>query len=195
MYGKTKAGLGLPVLVDSSGALISGGSGKYAEATKAGRIFVVANQGAVTTTAALAVTYTGLAVCNPAGSGKNFCMLGFGFAQTVAVPTAASTIGIMTGGGVGAATKVIVARNRLSGGPASVANVDDAVVFTEAPVLEQVFAIVAPGALTVAVTPPITWIDLDGSLIVTPGYHCSAYNLAANATCLIFSFMWEEYTP
>jgi len=195
MYGKTKAGSGLPVLVEDTGALILSRGGKYREATEDGRVFAVANQAAVTTTAGLAATYTGLALCNPVGSGKNFALLGFGYVNTKAVPTVATVVGIMTGGGVGAATSVIAGRNRLSGGPSSVAYVDSAVVFTEAPVLEQVFSTFQFSASNEAIGPSVNWIDLEGSVIVTPGYHVSAYNQEINATTFIYSFLWEEYTP
>jgi hypothetical protein len=195
MYGKTKSGVPLPVRVEeTTGILETAGGGKYRTATAAGRVYAAANQAVITTTIGMAATYTGLSVCNPAGSGKNFALLWFGCAAIIAVPTAALTIGLMTGGGVGAATKVIVARNRLSGGPASVMNVDDAVVFTEAPVLEQVFCTYHTGAVTTGLAPGFQ-IDLDASLIVTPGYHVSVYGSVVNAATMMYSFMWEEYTP
>ena len=195
MYGKTEAGVGLPVLVDSSGALIVSETGKYREATKAGRVFVVSNQAPVNVIAGMHATYTGLAVCNPAGSGKNIAMLGFGYAQTIAVPTTACAIGLMTGTGTGDAAKAIVARNRLSGGVASVANCDDDCAFDATPVLEQVFSFFNTGAVTNPAGAPVNWVDLDGSLILTPGYYAAAYCQAVNDATFIFSFMWEEYTP
>lgn len=184
-----------PLRSGVSGALVTQATGKYREATQAGRIFVVANQGVVNSTAGFTSTYTGLCVYNPVGSGKNFAMLGFGYTAAIAVPTTAAVVGIMTGGNAEAAIEVIVPRNRLSGGPASAALVDDAVVFTADPVLEQVFCTFNKGALTAGVHHGSNWIDLDGSLIVTPGYHCSAYVSAVNAGTWMFSFMWEEYTP
>ncbi len=191
MYGKTKAGVGLPVLVDSSGRLDTARGGKYAAAAAAGRIFAVANQAVVASTAGLALTYTGLALVNPAGSGKNLILLEAGCVNEIALPTAAAIFGIMTGGGVGAATAVIAARNRLAGGPASKAYADNAVVFTEAPVLEQVFGTFHTGAVTTATRSGIYAI-LDGSLVVTPGYHASIYLSAVNAATWMCSFLWEE---
>ena len=139
MYGKDSDGTGRPVLVEDTGAMIMSQGGKYRAATEAGRVFSVANQAVVNITAGMAATYTGLALVNPTGSGKNFAILGLGIAALIAVPTANCMMGVMTGGGVGAATSIITAKNRLSGGAASVAYVDDAVVFTEAPVLDQLF--------------------------------------------------------
>jgi hypothetical protein len=191
MYGKTEAGVGLPVLVDSSGKLITAKGGKYAEATLAGRMFAVANQAVVNVTVGMALTYTGLALCNPAGSGKNLVILGFGCAAIIAVPTAACTIGIMTGGGIGAATAVIAARNRLSNGPASVAYADSAVVFTEAPVLEELICTYHTGAVTTGLNPGVH-VDLEGSIAVAPGYHVSPFASAINNATFMFSWLWEE---
>jgi len=192
MYGKTKAGVGLPVLVDSSGKVITAKGGKYTEATLAGRMFAVANQAVVTNTAGLAATYTGLALCNPVGSGKNFIIHEIACVNEIALPTAVCVFGVMTGAGIAAATAVIIPRNRLSGGPASVAYVDSAVVFTEAPVLEQVFGLFQTGAVTTGISNPPFVANLDGSLIITPGYHVSPYLSAINAGTFQMSILWEE---
>ena len=194
MYGKTAAGVGKPVLVDSNGELIVSQGGKYRVATEAGRVYSVANQAVVNITAGLAATYTGLALCNPVGSGKNFAILGIGIAAVIAVPTANCVFGIMSGGGVSAATAVIVPKNRLLGGAASVAHVDSAVVFTEAPVLDQLFGAWHTGAVTTGLTPGFS-VDLEGSIIVPPGYHVSPYASAINNATFMFSWLWEEYTP
>jgi hypothetical protein len=194
MYGKDSDGTGRPVLVEDTGAMIVSQGGKYRAATEDGRVYAVANQAVVNITAGLAATYTGLALCNPVGSGKNFAILGIGISAEIAVPTANCVMGIMTGGGVGAATEIIIPRNRLSGGPASVAYVDSAVVFTEAPVLEQLFGAFHTGAVTTGLVDGM-YFDLDGSIIVTPGYHVSPYASAVNDATFQFSWLWEEYTP
>jgi len=194
MYGKTAAGVGKPVLVDSNGELVISQGGKYRVATEEGRVFSVANQAVVNVTAGLAATYTGLALCNPVGSGKNFAILGIGIAALIAVPTANCMMGIMSGGGVSAATKIIVPKNRLLGGAASVASVDSAVVFTEAPVLDQVFGSFHTGAVTTGLQDGMCF-DLEGSIIVPPGYHVSPYASAINDATFMFSWLWEEYTP
>jgi len=194
MYAKDKDGTVRSALVESTGAPIASQSGKYRAATEAGRVFAVANQAVVNITAGLAATYTGLALCNPVGSGKNFAILGLGVIAEIEVPTALCVMGIMTGGGIGAATSVITGRNRLSGGPASVAYVDSAVVFTEAPVLEQVFKTFHTGTVVEGEQDGF-YVDLDGSIIITPGFHVSPYASAINDATFQFSWLWEEYTP
>ena len=194
MYAKTSAGVGKAPLIETTGAMIISQGGKYRAATEAGRVFSVANQAVVNVTAGMAATYTGLALCNPAGSGKNFAILGIGIAALIAVPTANCMMGIMTGGGVGAATAIITPKNRLLGGVASVANVDSAVVFTEAPVLDQLFGSFHTGAVTTGLVDGM-YVDLEGSIIVPPGYHVSPYASAINDATFMFSWLWEEYTP
>lgn len=185
-----------PLRTDVGGALVTQATGKYREATEAGRIFAVANQAAVTTVDDFTLIYTGLTIYNPVGSGKNLSMLGFGFAVSVILDTAITHVGLMTGTGAAAAAKAIVARNRLSGGPASVANCDDGHTFTVAPVLEQVFQTFDMSAnFDTFYSPTVNWVDLDGSMIITPGYHVSVYHEKGNTSGFIHSFLWEEYTP
>ena len=59
MYGKDRSGVGRQILTDDNGVLLRP-AGKYADAALNGRLFGVANQAAVATTAALATTWTGL---------------------------------------------------------------------------------------------------------------------------------------
>jgi len=196
MYGKVGVqslsdGSGGAVRIDERGNVSTAKGGKYTEATLAGRMYAVANQAVVTNTAGLAATYTGLSLCNPVGSGKNLIIHQMGMINVIALPTAACVFGVMTGSGIGAATSVLTARNRLSGGPSSSAYVDSAVVFTVAPVLEQVFHTFHTGAVTTAVGSGY-YADIDGSLVVTPGYHATPYASAVNASTFIFSILWEE---
>jgi hypothetical protein len=196
MYGKVgiqslSDGSSGPVRIDTRGNISTSGGGNLREATAAGRIFAVANQAVVTNTAGLAATYTGLALVNPVGSGKNLVILEVGCINEIALPTAACVFGLMTGAGISAATAVIIPRNRLTGGPASKAYVDSAVIFTEAPVLEQVFGTFHTGAVTTAIGSGF-YVKLDGSLIITPGYHVCPYLSAINAATFQMSFLWEE---
>lgn len=174
------------------GALVvSQGTGKYTEVARAGRLFVAANQAAVAVTAAMATSYTGLVLGNPTTSNTDIILHRFGYSLTVALPTAATVIGLMTGTGASVAGS-ITPRNRLVGGVAAVGQVDDACTLPGTPVLEQVFSQVGTLATTGTQVGPNTEIDLDGSLILPPGAFVAAYSFAANTACAIFSFMWEE---
>jgi len=70
MYGKTETGVGLPVLVDSSGAIIESGGGGYRQNTLNGDEYFAfcQSQNVALYTAAAAI---GLIIYNPAGSGVN----------------------------------------------------------------------------------------------------------------------------
>ena len=94
MYGKDSDGIGRPVLVDSSGKLIT--TSNLADAAVKGRLFSVANQAKVAVTAALATTWTGLGVGNPATSGKNYIFHEFGWSSDVVNP-AEGVVGLMIG--------------------------------------------------------------------------------------------------
>ena len=171
--------------------VVAQSAGKYTESVREGRVFVAANQAAVALTAAMATTYTGLVLANPSTSDVDLVMLRFGFSFTVAVPTA-TVIGIMTGAGTSGIASAITPRNRLMGGRAAQGIVDDGATLPGTPVLEQVFAQGHTVATTAQAVGNVTDIDLDGSLIVTPGNFVAVYSFAACTASFIGSFMWEE---
>ncbi len=180
----------VPIEVDDYKNLyVTGGGGKYREATLAGRVFVVANQTAVALTAALATAYTGLVVGNAAGTGKNLVLLGCGYATTVATPTA-TALGLMTGT-MTAVASALTPRNRKIGGAASIAWAEDSCTIGT-PVLEQPLATAWTEATTAGTLSQPNWIDLDGSLVVTPGSFVAFYSAAANTAAFLLAFLWEE---
>ena len=125
MYGKTKAGVGLPVLVDSSGRLLSDGEGAFAQAVRDGDCFYGANQTGCVWTVELATTYTGLCVSNPLNSGKIASILAAGYSEIVA-PTGINDAWLA--GGYHASTDVVAgvagtARNLRLGGAAGACKV------------------------------------------------------------------------
>ena len=164
--------------------------GRFYEATYRRSMFVIANQAAVATSAALTTTWTGLLVGNPTTSTVNLVMLGFGYANT-AVPSAATTLGIMTGTGA-SVTASLTPRNRYVGGAAANALSNAGQTLPGTPVLEQVFASVGTLAVTGYTILGSNWIWLDGSLVLPPGTFVATYSTAANTAAWIFSFLWEE---
>ncbi len=116
MYGKTEAGVGLPVLVDSSGKLIT--VDDFAQAALEGNCFYGTNQTGCVWTVELATTYTGLCVSNPIGSGKILKIHFAGYSEIVA-PTGINDAWLA--GGYHASTDVVAgvagtARNLRLGG-------------------------------------------------------------------------------
>lgn len=162
--------------------------GRKYEHTFQGRRFGASNQAAVATTAAMATTYTGLAIANPAGSGFNLVMERFSYANTVAVPTA-TAIGLMTGSGAAAGSLTI--RNRKTGSTVGSIATASAGATIATPVLEEVFT--THGTLATTGQGGGPWvIDLEGGLIIPPGYYVAVYSFAATTAAFIFSLQWEE---
>ena len=169
---------------------------KYEADVLLGRVFSASNQAAVAITAALATTYTGLCLYNPATSGKNAILLGFGYSSTIAVPTATS-IGIMSAAVVTTATMtaaaVITAKNRLIGSTvASSMLIDDDCTLNGTPTLDFSFSTAFAEAVTAGTIGPNTWIDLNGNTVLKPGSYVAAYSATANSAAFRFSFLWKE---
>lgn len=170
------------------GALTSNLHGFYAEQVARGNVWGVSNQAAVTTTAALATTFTGLAVANPATSGKNLVMLRYSVAQFAV--GAAAAIGIMTF--AGAAAGALSVRNRLTQVVGSSVTTASAGATIATPVLEAAYGNVGSLATTgYGLTPGIV-VQLDGEIIIAPGFGIASFTSIATTTALLFGFVWEE---
>ena len=94
------SGAGAPVpnvRVDHFGAqVVTDAGGRYQEACSNGELFCGANQSAVALTAALATTFTGLSLANPAGSGVRMEIVTVGISAN-AVASAATSFGLIGG--------------------------------------------------------------------------------------------------
>jgi len=182
-----------PAVSDRDGAVLVGQGGKYSQATLAGRVFGVANQAAVAVTAAFAATFTGLAVGNPATSGVNCSLLNMSFSNTV-VGVSVGSVGIMAGAsGIVPITAALTIQNQKLDGPQSkcTATGGQTINAAPAPTLIRVTGITGTGAVT-------TWrsgivsCDLDGAIIIPPGYFWATYCFMLATASLQFSFTWEE---
>lgn len=181
-----------PLRSTTDGALaVANAGGSLAEAALNGRLFQAANQAAVATTAGLTTTWTGLALCNPTGSGKVYIVHQFSYALTVVGPACAA-VGLMTTTDSGMATSITPQCCR-PGYVASTAIVDDGATIAT-PVLVRVFGTTSTGAITTMMLTPTTVIDLGGSIILPAGRSIATYTNAACTAALIFSFLWEEVT-
>lgn len=170
-------------------SIVSELHGRYYEQTYRGNMFSVATQGTgVTTTAALATTFTGLAVGNPLGSGVNLVLNKFTCAQFAV--GAAATIGIM--GGVGSITASLTPQSRFIGtGTVSKATATAGQTIST-PLLIATFGSVGSLATTGYGLGPNISVDLEGSIIVPPGSFIASYTAIVTTSALQFSFAWEE---
>jgi hypothetical protein len=188
MYGKTRAGLGLPALVDSDGVLLAP-SGKFADAALNGRLFRASNQAAVATTAALATTWTGLGIANPTGSTKLLVIHEFAWGLSVVGP-AAGALGLMTSTDSGFAS-AITPRCAYYGAGTSIAVVDDGATIAT-PVLERIVSTYGTGAITTWQGASDQVCKLEGGIVLPAGRSLLTYTFAATTAAFIFSFTWEE---
>ena len=172
--------------------IVSQLNGPYYERASRGGIFTVANQGAVTTTVALATTYTGLCISNDEGSNVNLVLLRAGFGLSVA-PAAIPNTGLM--GGLGAVTHTTpiaaasIRSTKISaGGPQSTTKVDGAATIPT-PTLLELFS----GANTSAAlpdSPHLAGVDLGGRYVLPPGTFAAIYTLAVSVGFAFFT--WSE---
>jgi len=162
--------------------------GKYFEQALNGNLISVANQAAVTTTAAMAGTWTGLGIANPSTSRYNLVLLGFGCSQFAV--GAAGSIGLIqcTNSGF---ESVVTTRNAMLGGRTSTAIADDGATIVGA-ILLRTFGSVGSLATTGYGLMPGVWANIDGSIIIPPGMAVASYTTIVTTSSLIFTFVWEE---
>lgn len=162
---------------------------RYYEQTYRGNVFSVNTQGtAVTTTAALATTFTGLAIGNPAGSGVNLVLLKFSATQFAV--GAAATIGLM--GGAGSITASLTPQSRIIGGGQVSKATATAGQTISTPLLITTFGSVGSLATTGYGLEPGIFVDLEGSIIIPPGSFVANYTSVVTTSALNFGFCWEE---
>ena len=194
MFTLRNVSTGSPIQAESDQyeQLISlGQGGALQTAAVDGRMFSVANQAAVATTAALATTWTGLGVANPAGSGKNLVVHEFGWALSVA-GAKAGAVGLMTAATTGFASQIVTIRNCLDGdSTASIAYTEDGCTIAT-PVLRRVYGDYGTVATTAVSTRGAHIVDLDGSLIIPPGRSVLTYTTLDTTAAFVFHFVWEE---
>jgi hypothetical protein len=182
------AGLPASPRMGGQGEVITGNlSGRFYESAKRGTLYSVTNQGAVSTTAGLATTFTGLAIANPSTSGKNLVIRRFQVAQ--AAVAVAGAVGIMVGSGAAAGSLTV--RTATVGGAPSVTTASAGATIAT-PVLERVYGSVGSLATTGYALMPGIVAEVDGDLIIPPGYYAASYTTAATTTALVFTFVWDE---
>ena len=162
---------------------------RYYEQTVRRNVFSVNTQGtAVTTTAALATTWTGLGIANPAGSGVNLVLLKFSATQFAA--GAAAAIGLM--GGTGVLTANLTPQSRLLGsGAVSLARASASDTIST-PLLITTFGSLGSLATTGYGLEPGIFVDVEGSIVIPPGSFVANYTSIVTTSALNFGFTWEE---
>lgn len=189
-YGKTRDNEGRAILVEESGQLA--GMPSRMDACLAGRLFTVANQTPTDVSATLVEAYTGLAVGNPAASGKYLVFHEFGYANTAEI--ADEGILALAVGTIGSLVAVNIPVNCLIGGPAnSVAVADETGPTLGTLSMNRIITGYDDGASALSLAGfPVQIYDFKGSLTLMPGYAIVTDMLSAPGAVMQFHFMWEE---
>lgn len=175
-----------------SDLIVSALHGTKYHSAKRGNLFTAANQTGATTSAALATTYTGLCLSNPAGTGKNLALRRIGFVLNVA-PAALTSFGLITGfaaGGVTVHTTALTpASSKIGSGLTAVAKADAACTLVGTPVWSEWLTVTPAATSVVGFT-----ADMEGDLIIPPGgYVAIGTSIAGPTNGLLASMEWEEY--
>lgn len=179
--------------VDANGYLLTAAgipSAPNYPAAKAATIFLGANQAGATTSVALATTYTGLCLSNPAGSGKNLSLIRAAGVLNVA-PAALTGIGLIVGyaaAGIVIHTTPVTPLNSNLGGAAPVGLVDAACTLVGTPAWGGWLG-------ETPTTTGVTTFDrtYDGAILIPPGgYVAIGTTIAGPAAALLASLTWQE---
>jgi hypothetical protein len=176
------------LMVDANGALIAGdGSGA---SPLAGNTFRGANQSGVTTTIALATTYVGIVLSNPAGSEKNL-LLGRVAAQLNVAPANLTAFGLFGGwdaAGITAHTTPLTPANSFLNEAAPVGKLDAAATLVGTPAWLDWLG-ETPGATSVVSVAR----DYAGSIVIPPGGYVGIGTLiASSASGFLGAMSWAE---
>lgn len=169
---------------------------RYYEQTYRGNMYGGAIAGQVTSVGLTAV-YTGLLLSNPIGSPVNLVLNKCGYAFIVAF-AAGSAVGLFTGfnGSTNVThTTPVQPRNQLFTGAAGGGRglLDSSATMPTAPTLNTLFGAGLTGAITTTPFGLAGLVELEGSLILSPGAYAGFYtSTASGAAGGSLSFSWEE---
>lgn len=170
---------------------------KYTQAY-GGALFSGANPSGVTTSAALATTYVGLCLSNPAASGKNLVVRRVAGAFIVA-PATITGFNLIVGysaAGIVTHTTALTPRSNLIGtGAAGVGLLDSACTLVGSGANAPLYAMVL-GETPTATTSLSFNVDLEGAFVLPPGaYAAIGTTIAGPASGFQGSIEWEEVAP
>ncbi len=190
MYGQDADGVGRPPLIDGDRRLVvASGGGRLSKAALDGRLFSVQNATVVTTTAALATTWTGLCVGNPTTSGKDYIFHEFGWSQQIVIP-AEGDVGLMVAT-VGDMAQAITPRAAKWGSATTSALTDNGATIGT-PIQIRMSGSAMEGAISTVPSLGPNIVNLKGAIVIPPGYALLTYTFAIEAAALKFHFVWEE---
>lgn len=190
MYGETEGGVGRrPLINDDRMLVVASGGGEYEKAALDGTLFYVASQTNVTTTAALATTWTGLGVGNPATSGKDYVFYEFSWGQEIVMNTE-GVVGLMIAT-VGDMAQAVTPRAAKWGSATTNALTDDGATIGT-PIFVKPCGSTMEGAISTVPSLGPNVIPLKGGIVIPPGYALLSYTFAIQTTSIQFGYVWKE---
>jgi len=193
------AGLQAPARAGQLGdTIVSELHGRYYETAYRRNLFLATSPSASVTSAGIiasAAAYTGLVLYNPVGNSNNVILNKVGASFPVA-PAAVITYGLTTLGVVSAVatTTAATTRNLFLGGsaPTALAYSVATLTYSVTALPAHILGTVGTGAITTYGQIQGMY-DLEGGLVIPPGYAVSLYtSTAANTAGFWGSFQWEE---
>lgn len=165
--------------------------GPLAQAALDDRLFYVNTATVVDCSTTLNTTFTGLGICNPSTSGKDYIFHEFGWAAKAAI-TGESILSLAITTESGIAGTLTVKTAKAGGAMASNALAFEADTIV-APVVCKTVTELRQGADSVQYGSqgPNT-LDLKGSIVLSPGYAIVTDSTVATGASMSFHFMWEE---
>ena len=172
--------------------------GSLHEAAVRESLFGASSQAATTTTIALATTYTGLCLSNPAGNTKNLALRQVGIAFSVA-PAGIAPVALAGGysaAGIAVHTTPLVTYPMNLGGSVAASGLADAactlVAGAGAGLLRVIMPLQSGQANGTFPFSGVQVYDVQGAIILKPGAFVFVYTLTVGVG--LFAFTWEEYT-
>ena len=170
-----------------TGELMTEQGGRFAEACAAGRLFSIANQAKVLTTAALATAWTGLGIGNPTGSGMRMNVIRFGWGLQIAADDDGA-VGLMVA--ATSLTASLTPVNRLTGGLDSRARATAGQTIATPVLYDLVGSYGTVATSAVGIDMNEYW--LYGAFTLDPGFCLCNYATTVVTAAFMFSFLWEE---
>lgn len=189
---KNKSNAVVPGFLDAQSALFGAQRhGKYYEASYGATLFGGANASGATLSAALATTYVGLCLSNPAANTNNLIVQRV-TGQIIVAPAAVLALGLIVGysaaGVVTHTTPVTPITKKPGSGATATGKLDAACTIVGTPAWCDWLT-----TTPLAADLPGFVYDVDGAIVIMPGGYCAiGANVAGPSAGFVGSFEWEE---
>lgn len=189
MYGKDRDGTSRSIITDKQGIVVT--RDVLTDAALEGRLFSAANQTHVTTTDVMtAGAWTGFGIYNPAASGKDLVFHEFGWHQEVKMDTGGG-FGLFVATSIDAAVDVAI-QGAKYGQAGSVAYAEEGCTIAGGVLIRTGLGSSMTGLIATVPSLGMNIYEIDGSIIIPPGYGLFSYTFDVQSASVLFHYVWEE---